>query len=187
MATQKIWERWLPNHKREQEEEVIFFLRRHWFVLFIRYVFLAVLASAPIFVYFLLQAAFPAVITNYNSRAILILIISLYYLYLWIAAFTIFIDYYLDVWIVTTHRIVDIEQKNLFNQVVSEQSLAMVQDVSSTIKGVFPTFLEYGDVLIQSAGAKSLFHFRDIAEPHVVARKINELSIEYREHNPEQV
>jgi len=187
MPTQKIWEKWLPEHKRENGEKVVFFLRRHWFVIFVRYLFLIGLGFAPVLVYFLLRTAFPSLITNENPRAVLVLLTSLYYIYLWISFYTVFIDYYLDVWIVTTHRIVDIEQKNLFNQVVSEQSLAMVQDVSSNIKGVFPTFLEYGDVIIQSAAAKSLFHFQQVPEPHVIARKVTELATEYREENPEQV
>ncbi len=186
MSHQKLWEKFLPEHKREKGEIIIFFLRRHWFVLFTKYLFLLILCAAPVIVYFLLEATFPTALSNTSSKAILLLITSTYYVYLWISAFTIFLDYYLDVWLVTNHRIIDVEQKNLFNQVVSEQSLAMVQDVSSSLEGVFPTFLEYGDVIIQSAAAKSLFHFRDVAEPHVIARRITELATDYRESHPEQ-
>ena len=176
----KLWDRWLPNHKRVQDEKIVFFLRRHWFVLFYKYLFFILLAAVPILVYYMVTVSFPGAFSSETGRAILIVVASVYYLYLWTAAFTIFIDYYLDIWIVTTHRIVDIEQRGLFNHVQSEQTLERVQDVSSTVKGVFPTFLGYGTVLIQSAAAKNLFHFRQIPDPDAIAREINRLAKEYK-------
>ena len=185
--SQREAERWLPNHARIGDEKIMFFLRRHWFVLFVKFLFLLILALMPIAVYALVQTMFPSMMMNEVGKAFLTVLASLYYLFIWISVYTLFVDYYLDIWIVTTHRIVDREQKGLFNHVISEQSLEQVQDVSSTVKGVFPTLLDYGQVLIQSAGATNLFNFKQIPEPEVVSRRINKLAEEFRLSHREHI
>jgi len=156
-------------------------------VLFVKFLFLLILALMPIAVYALVQTMFPSMMMNEVGKAFLTVLASLYYLFIWISVYTLFVDYYLDIWIVTTHRIVDREQKGLFNHVISEQSLEQVQDVSSTVKGVFPTLLDYGQVLIQSAGATNLFNFKQIPEPEVVSRRINKLAEEFRLSHREHI
>ena len=184
MLTQKYAEKWLPSEHLDKDEKIVIFLRRHWFVLLSKYIFMGVLALAPILVYFLVQQVFPSLLANEVAKALMILIVSLYYLFIWLTIYTVFIDYYLDVWIVTTDRIVDREQKGLFNLTISEQSIKQVQDVSSNMKGIFPTLLEYGDVLIQSAAAQNLFRFQQVPEPEIVAMEVNKLATAYRKDHP---
>lgn len=179
--------RWLPGRQLQGDEQVMLFLRRHWFVLAAKYAFMFLLALIPIVAYFLFDNAFAGFISNEIAKAIVILMASIYYLVIWVTVFTVFIDYYLDIWIVTTHRIIDIEQKGLFNHQVAEQSLEMVQDVSSRVKGVIPTLFDYGFVLVQSAAAKVLFEFKQIPEPAAVAQVISRVANEYRDkHNHQQ-
>lgn len=175
--------RWLPNRQLLNGEQVVLFLRRHWFVLFTKYLFMFALALMPVIVYFIFDDVFAGFIANENARAVVILLASVYYLFIWLSVFTIFIDYYLDIWIVTNQRIIDIEQKGLFNHVVAEQTLEMVQDVSSTVKGVIPTLLDYGNVVIQSAGARTLFEFSQVSEPGIVGQTISKLIDDYRDQH----
>lgn len=172
--------RWLPNKQLVGDERVVLFLRRHWFVLFTKYLLMFALALIPFVAYYLFDNVFVGFIANETAKAIVTLVASVYYLFIWVTCFTIFIDYYLDIWIVTSHRIIDIEQKGLFNHQVAEQSLDMVQDVSSRVKGVVPTLLDYGVVLVQTAGTRTLFEFKQVAEPAAVARTISTLAEEYR-------
>lgn len=183
MTSKKSKEKWLPEHHRISDEKIVFFLRRHWFALFTKYLFMLVLALIPLPIYWIIQTIFPDMLIDNTGRGIITLISSLYYLFIWLTVFTTFIDYYLDIWIVTTHRIVNIEQKGLFNHIISENSLEQVQDVSSVVHGIFPTFLDYGNVLIQTAGAKNLFNFRQIPDPETVSRGINKLAEEFRLHH----
>lgn len=173
--------RWLPNRQLIGDEQVALFLRRHWFVLFTKYLFIFALALIPIIAYFLFDNAFAGFMSDERAKAVIVLLGSTYYLFIWVTAFTVFIDYYLDIWIVTTHRIIDIEQKGLFNHVVAEQSLEMAQDVSSRVKGIIPTLLDYGTVLVQTAAARNLFEFKQIPEPAQVAQVITKLVDEYRD------
>ena len=85
---------------------------------------------------------------------------------------TSFIDYYLDAYIITNQRIIDVHQNGLFNRVISGQNLSRVQDVTSKKKGILQTFFDYGDVFIQTAGESPNFEFYTIAKPNEVAQEI---------------
>lgn len=65
----------------------------------------------------------------------------------------------------TNKRIIDAEQRGLFSREVSEFKLYRVQDVTIEIKGVLPTFLNYGNVYIQTAGEAKEFVFKQIPNP----------------------
>jgi uncharacterized membrane protein YdbT with pleckstrin-like domain len=86
-----------------------------------------------------------------------------------------FTDYYLDTWIVTNERIINIEQKGLFSRIVSELHLNQVQDVTSETHGIVATFLSYGDVHIQTAGARERFNFKQIDNPEKIKQIITKL------------
>ena len=72
-------------------------------------------------------------------------------MFLWLYGFLLWIDYWLDVWIVTDERVINIEQKGLFSRSVSELHFYNVQDVTTSVRGVIPTLLNYGDVEVQTA------------------------------------
>lgn len=101
-----------------------------------------------------------------------VLFFSLYYLFIWLFFFYSFLDYYLDIWIVTNYRIINIEQNGLFDRIISEQKLYRVQDVTSEIKGIIPTFFDYGDVYVQTAAEKERFIFKQIPHASEVRKKI---------------
>jgi hypothetical protein len=180
-------QKWLPNGKTMGDEKIVMFLRRHWFVLLTKYLLLIVIGVLPLGLYGLIITLYPAFFQGQIAYSLTILFTSLYYLFIWISFYTVFLDYYLDVWIVTTHRIIDREQKGLFHVVISEQSLEQIQDVSSNVQGVLPTLLEYGTVLIQSAGAKNLFNFKEIPEPEIVVQEIAKLAQDFRDHHLHEV
>lgn len=113
---------------------------------------------------------------------------SAFFLFAWLFLFQNFMDYYLDVWIVTNKRILNIEQTGLFTRIVSELRLYRVQDVTSTVKGIAETLFDYGNVEIQTAGEKTRFLFEQIPHPNSVSKSILELSeVERREQLDEAV
>ena len=87
---------------------------------------------------------------------------------LWTLFFLTWIDYYFDVWIITTKRIINIEQRGLFSREISELNFDKIQDVSTEVLGILPTFLNYGDVQIQTAAEQEKFLFRKIPNPYEV-------------------
>jgi len=98
--------------------------------------------------------------------------VSLYYLFTLLSYFHNFIDYHLDIWIVTDQRVISIEQNGLFNRVVSELNIGRIQDVTSEMKGKVQTFLHYGQVHIQTAGEAERFVFEEVPQPDKVAQVI---------------
>jgi len=156
----------------EGKEKVIMLLRRHWFVILTKILLWGLVAILPVIFYFLMHDFLVIIIFNEAMQAIFILSVSLYYMYVWLFAFYAFIDYYLDVWVVSTERIVNVEQKGLFSREISEQKLSRIQDVTSEITGFFPTILDYGTVHIQTAGEQARFVFKQVPNPRAVAKKI---------------
>jgi hypothetical protein len=69
------------------------------------------------------------------------------------------LDYYLDVFVLTNKRILRLEQLVLFGQKVSETSYQHVQDVSSQVKGFLQTMLNIGTLFVETAGENENFSF----------------------------
>ncbi len=128
-------------------------IHRHWFVFFGRMVALLVIGTVP-----LLGFVFaPELATVINPDYIwhLILFFSMiWWLMLLFMFFIEWLDYWLDAWIITDQRIIDIEQKGLFRREVSEFVLARVQDVTIETIGFIGTLLKFGNIRIQTAGEK---------------------------------
>jgi uncharacterized membrane protein YdbT with pleckstrin-like domain len=107
---------------------------------------------------------------------------SIYYLTVWIVAFTAFIDYYLDFWVVTNDRIINVEQR-LFSRTISELDLFKIQDVTGQSKGFLETMFDYGNVYVQTAGATERFNFEEVPGPREVASRIIALAEEDRKYH----
>ena len=89
--------------------------------------------------------------------------------------FILWIDFYLDAWIVTNERIININQKGFFNRDISELKLTKIQDVTSEIVGFIPTILGYGNIYVQTAAEMERFAFYQIPNPNEVKNIIVQL------------
>lgn len=146
-------------------ENVILLLYRHWFVLFTKLLALAILLIMPL-VLFLLGSYF-----IYFSD-IFWLLYSIYLLIWWHSLFYILTMYLLDIWIVTDHRVVDSEQHGFFHRTVAELNLSRIQDISVVVSGPVATFLDFGNLEIQTAGTEPKFVFKQIPHPNKVKDEI---------------
>lgn len=154
-------------------ERVTRTVRTHWFVLLVSLIPYLLLAWLPLFVPpFLatLTASEPvtsgvfASLTDTNPWFRLFL--GLWWLCIWIAAFNAFTQFYLNHWVITTTRIVRIRQRGFFNRDVSSFLLVKVQDVSTSVDGIFADLLGYGSVRVETAGdASRHFSMDGIADP----------------------
>lgn len=167
------------------EEEIIFFLRKHWFsILPLLFGFTLVLIL-PFAAYFWININQPEFLTIKSNFTLFLLGASIFFLYAWLFLFQNFADWYLDVWIVTNQRIVNIEQRGLFGRVMSELMLYNVQDVTSEVNGFIASTFDYGTVQIQTAAEKGRFEFQDVDHPSFVAKRILELASQQREEKQE--
>lgn len=76
--------------------------------------------------------------------------------------------------ILTNMHFIQITQTGLFGRSLSKLSLDELQDVRGTRNGVFGTIFNYGEILIETAGAQENFFFRPAPDPLVIAEKIND-------------
>ncbi len=95
--------------------------------------------------------------------------------FIWILFFLAWTDHYLDVWIITDRRIIDIEQRGIFNREVSNLRLDRIQDITVSVKGFLPTLLSFGDLHVQTAGHKVEIIFRNAINPYHAKEIINRL------------
>ena len=78
-------------------------------------------------------------------------------------------EWYWNAFVITTRRVIDIDQRGFFHRTVSEAPYEKVQDVSFSISGILGTLLRYGTIVIQTAGAQinlELSHVRDPKDVH---------------------
>jgi hypothetical protein len=74
---------------------------------------------------------------------------------------------------VTDRLIIDVEKKPLFFADERKQAtLDMIQNVSLRIPGPLAAVLNYGDVLIETAGPTGVFTFDGVGRPEQVQREI---------------
>ncbi len=158
---------------QEQDEKIISVIRKHWFNYLIFFIF-AVIMMIPIVVVLVYWFLNPDIFIA-SLRSIMILIISAYILSSLAILLIGIVDYYLDIYILTDKRIVDINQVGLFNRQISEVHLHQIQDVNAKVQGFFETIFHFGDVNIQTAGEQSNFIFSTVPHPYTIAKRILEL------------
>ena len=146
-------------------EQILLVVHRNWFYFFQQFFMVIIISIFFIAGSFILPLFFPDYLEG-NSQSIILFMQSFIMLIIWIYGFMIWIDYYFDVWIITSERVINIEQKGLFNRGVSELMYAKIQDVSTEVMGFLPTIINYGDVKIQTASEDKEFLFRTVSDPY---------------------
>jgi membrane protein YdbS with pleckstrin-like domain len=165
------------------DESVLLVVRKHWLVIARYFATVVLLFLLPFFAAALLPLLISIIPPFFNPEDVVPLFSFLLMLYLMgvllflMLAWT---DYYLDTWIITSKRIIDIEQKGLFRRQISEIPLSRVQDVTLTVEGFFETLLKFGAVHIQTAGERN-FSIQQV--PHLERIKDTVLSALHPEEN----
>jgi hypothetical protein len=154
-------------------EKVFLVLRRHWFT-YLAFLIIAFIMAIPLFIALAYMLISPDTFSGTFGNA-LIIIGSAYTLFIVGLMLYGFVDYYLDVYIVTDERIVDITQSGFFKRSISELHLHEVQDVSARVEGFFATMVHYGQIEIQTAGERANFIFRAIPNPYRISKIIADL------------
>lgn len=76
------------------------------------------------------------------------------------------------IYILTNQRIFAIAQKGMLFRSNTEVPLVNIQNVLHTQKGLFQMSLKYGDVEIETSGAKTAMILKNVEKPYLVQQKI---------------
>ncbi|MEK7592146.1 MAG: PH domain-containing protein [Patescibacteria group bacterium] len=158
---------------QEPDEDVILFMRQHlvvtipWVLVSIILVLAPSVAIPFLFTFLRLPVQIPA---SY-------IVIGTLFWYLATSGYIIinFLHWYFNIYIVTNHRVVDIDFVQLLFKKLSEARLSKIQDVSYQTSGVFAAIFNFGDVHIQTAGELPNFEFGSVPRPDTVVTTISEL------------
>lgn len=158
---------------QDRGEEILLLLREHpvrnltWIILTVVFFVLPVFVFHPIFFQVLFGVTFPPKVFTAVSL--------LWYLGSFAFAFEKFLVWYFNVGIITNERIVDVDFYGLLHRHITDASIAKIQDVSVKQGGVAAAFLNYGDVLVQTAAEVSSIEFLAVPRPAWVADFITDL------------
>lgn len=163
----------MEEFELEPGEVVTRTVRKHWLVflgMLLPYVFLAILPFILPPVFSWATRMYPDFGTLLGSLTIenplVRLGVGVWWFMLWIGAFNSFTSYFLNVWVITTHRIVNIRQAGFFDRKVSSFLLIRVQDVTTTIDGILADLFGFGRVQVETAGTASHTFIMDgVADP----------------------
>lgn len=167
--------------KIETGEKIIKIVRRHYLVMIPAVIILLLAALAPAA---LMSLVFSGIITMPAETAVAIenfvskwkiFSYSIWLLALWIIFFIEWTDYYLDLWIITDKRIIDVEQKGFFDREVTSFRYQQIQDITVETRGILRTFLKFGTLHIQTAGHNREIIITDADHPENVRSLILDL------------
>jgi len=157
----------------EPDEKILLFLRRH-FITNIPWIFTTLLLLiAPLILAFVVRK-FSIDLSFLPNHSVIFLTIF-YYLLIFAYALVSFFTWFFNISLITQKRIVDIDFSDLVYKNVATTKLDLVQDASFSQIGVIRSVFDYGDVLIQTAGAMDNFDFKAVPKPERVIQIVESL------------
>jgi len=158
----------------QDNEHILLILHRHWFVLARELAAIVFMLAVGVIAFFLRNSLYTFINPSFTGPLAAFLF-SLYILLILVLAFAMWINYRLDVWIITSRRIIDVEQRGLFNREVSEFLISRVQDITAETPNIITTLLDFGNLTIQTAGHQN-FTIREVPNLEEAKKLILEYS-----------
>lgn len=157
-----------------QDEKIVAVVRHHWFVFFRTVIGLLLLFFIP-FLVMPIVLAYVAQGGTSIPTGLGFFFAAFWSLFLWHLLFARWTDYYFDIWVVTSERIVDIDQKGFFKRnVATLVNYDRVEDVQFELNGIFGNILNFGHVQVQTAAAEREFIMEEVANPQKLERLIHQ-------------
>ena len=164
------------NYQRflEPGEQTVQIIRRHP-VAFLPsiFIFAVMLCTPPLFL-LLITGAVPLSLAG-QALDWVVVGFGCYYLFVLAVGLVLWMDYYYDLYIITTRHILDVDQGSLLGNRIAHTSLARVQDVTTRLNGVWQQVFNFGPINVQTAGHEEDILLEDVPRPHEVAATIMRL------------
>lgn len=161
----------------DQNEQMLRVVHRHWFVL-LSDIFILIFAVAIPVVLLILLNIFPITkILSFTGSTFAAggFFFSAWMLIVWMLAWKMWTNYYLDVLIVTDKRIFNINQQGFFHRESGSFRIDRIQNITVDQEGIIQTLLNFGTVRIETAGENDEFIAAYIANPYSIKKFVNEL------------
>lgn len=155
----------------DSQEKVVLLLRRHPITNFSWIATALILMLMPVFLsFFEVSTLLPA-----DMQLVLMMV---WYLIVTAFVFEQFLGWYFNVYVITDERVFDVDFVNLIYREITDANIDQIQDVTVRVSGTLRTFLNYGDILIQTASETPQIEFDAVPRPDDVASVLRELRVE---------
>lgn len=165
---------------QDPNEKILLLLRAHP-ITNIPWVVLAIFIFA---VPFVMPAFIPLTgvdLTLIPQTFVTILLIINYLLVLTLV-FEGFLNWYFNVTIITNEKVVDIDFEHLLYKGVDLAPLSKIEETDSVTAGIIGTIFNFGNVSVQTAGAKVAIEMKNVPKSAMVADMILDLAGKPHEH-----
>lgn len=152
------------------DEKIILKKRRFWLPIVIEGVSFLLFGGAPLIVLMLIEGSFaPEVQELISQYSNLFWFGAFAWAFIfWNSFFIVWTNYYLDILLITTKRVIDVEQLGLFARDLAEMRIESIQDIKVQVIGILASLLDFGNIHIQTAGVNREFIIEHIQNPHQV-------------------
>jgi len=159
---------------QQESEKIHLVLREHWIVLSMKLLIWLIFLVMYLGLDYLDVAWLPSVLDPAFMPLVEVLKIC-FLMFLSLGLFIILTLYYLNMYVITSDRIVNIKQTGILHHTVSGLHLDQIQDVTAEIHGLPENVFDYGDVYVQTAGETERFLFHNVSSPSNVTKTIMDL------------
>ncbi len=148
-------------HGQRSDENVLVVVNQHtWLLMPIVLIWFVVAAAVGIVMWKFGASRF----TSYSigTLGILAILYSLYQWFLWTNG----------TYIVTSQRVIKIDQLGLFRRLISEAEIGRIQQITTEISGPIRTVLNFGTIKIQTSSNEGRIDLDDVPDPYNIQQLI---------------
>ncbi len=150
----------------QESERVLKICRKHWFYLWPRIAFYALLAIVPVIAAAVVMSRTAGL--DGTAGKVFWIAALVYAAYWVIRGFLAWYRYNNDIWVITNQRIIDSTKTNPFSLKMSTADLVNVQDMTVERDGIFRTMFNFGDIVCQTAAELQEFRMAGIPHPQEI-------------------
>lgn len=136
----------------QEGEHILAQTRKHWIILLRDTLGTIVVGIVPFALLGVLSI--PGMIPTENATFVHLLAFGeiMWALLIWLALFALWTNYYLDLWIITNHRVANVDQVNLFRRTVTTWQFENIQEITTETTNPLQSVFSYGFIHIRTAG-----------------------------------
>jgi hypothetical protein len=158
---------------QEPGEQVVLLLRAH-FITNVSWITIEVLLSfVPLLLFLIVH--FSGISLAVIPQRFMLIFLIFYYLIIFGYGLLNFITWFYNVGIITRKRVIDIDFTDIMSRNVAESRISDVVDAEFNQGGILHSFLDFGDVFVQTEGLKPNFDFNDVPHPSSVVDLVLDL------------
>jgi len=160
------WREALYKKHLDDGEEIIEIVHRHWFILKKKVWKATTFGILPPLIIFVFYPGFWPICLAWLVVGIVFYIFG-------------FLDWYFDCLLLTNEGVIDVERKGIFDNASKKIEYHTIDGISFEVKGVLPTLLNYGHIVIDKMGSGIHINLYDAPNPAAVNKKIMDYQTEF--------